>query len=362
MTEDRRFKRAIRARMAETGEKYTEARRALLAHDRETDATPAEAPGVPLGWFTDQAYNAILLAEDEARMLGQPRVEPEHLLLAVARIGNVDVLLARAGISAGTIYAAVVAMGGFGAELVLGPVPRSPAGEGVLRQAVAAAAGRGIRSPSTEHLLLGLAEHGRATAVLGELGVVDVIALVDEAYRPMRPAVDPETLERREHELAARVRMPPSPGPIPPVFERFTTEARRAVEAAIERAHSYEDPYVLPAHLLLGLLGVEEGVVASVRARHERQFDAAAARATEIMADRASNATGIFSAPARRLVAEEVLKIADRHGHRSLGTGHLLLAVVENADGDTAGILDALPDARQIVAEVTRALPGDEHT
>jgi ATP-dependent Clp protease ATP-binding subunit ClpA len=359
MTEDRRLKRAIRGRMAETGEKYTEARRALLAHDRETEVALAEAPGVPLGWFTDQAYNAILLAQDEARMLGQPRVEPEHLLLAVARIGNVQVLLARAGVSAGAIHAAVVRVGGYGAELMVGPVPRSPAGEAVLRQAVAAAAERGIRDPSTEHLLLGLAGHGGATAVLRELGVVDVIALVDEAYPPTHPAIDPGTLERRARELSARHRTPPSPGPIAPVFERFTTEARRAVEAAIERARLHEDPYVMPAHLLLGLLSVEEGVVADVRTRHERQFEAATARATEIMADRASRATGIFSVPARRLVAEEVLKIADRLGHRSLGTGHLLLAVVENGDEDTAGILDGLPDAQQIVAEVTRALPGD---
>jgi ATP-dependent Clp protease ATP-binding subunit ClpA len=42
-----------------------------------------------LAGFTDQAYNVILLAEDEARMLGQTVVEPEHLLLALTRHGNV---------------------------------------------------------------------------------------------------------------------------------------------------------------------------------------------------------------------------------------------------------------------------------
>src|ERR1700716_1242569 len=42
-----------------------------------------------LGAFTDQAHNLILLAEDEARMLGRPVVEPEHLLLALLRHGNV---------------------------------------------------------------------------------------------------------------------------------------------------------------------------------------------------------------------------------------------------------------------------------
>ena len=38
-----------------------------------------------LGVFTDQAHNLILLSEDEARMLGRPVVEPQHLLLALTR-------------------------------------------------------------------------------------------------------------------------------------------------------------------------------------------------------------------------------------------------------------------------------------
>jgi hypothetical protein len=70
--------------MAQTGEKYTEARRTLLAAgDSDGGGTTRVAsawPDDPLGWFTDQAYNAILLAQDEARMLGRASVEPEHLL------------------------------------------------------------------------------------------------------------------------------------------------------------------------------------------------------------------------------------------------------------------------------------------
>jgi hypothetical protein len=37
------------------------------------------------GMFNQQGDNQIVAAEDEARMLGQPRVAPEHLLLAFAR-------------------------------------------------------------------------------------------------------------------------------------------------------------------------------------------------------------------------------------------------------------------------------------
>src|SRR5215470_15856265 len=98
MTANRRSKRVIRSRMAQTGEKYTEARRAHLAsgghsggagageHPSGTIAWPEDS----LGWFTDQAYNAILLAADEARMLSHPRIDPEHLLLAASRYGKVE--------------------------------------------------------------------------------------------------------------------------------------------------------------------------------------------------------------------------------------------------------------------------------
>ena len=94
MTQNRRPKRAIRSRMAQTGEKYTEARRAHLASGGHSGgASAGEYPGGTitwpedsLGWFTDPAYNAILLAADEARMLSHPGIGPEHLLLAAAVI------------------------------------------------------------------------------------------------------------------------------------------------------------------------------------------------------------------------------------------------------------------------------------
>jgi hypothetical protein len=51
-----------------------------------------------LAVFADQAYNLILLTEDGARMLGRSQVEPEHLLLALARYGNVESLIRERGI------------------------------------------------------------------------------------------------------------------------------------------------------------------------------------------------------------------------------------------------------------------------
>ncbi len=65
--------------MALTGEKYTDARRALLASGGESGGAGGDPgatiawPEDSLGWFTDQAYNLILLADDEARMLSHRR-------------------------------------------------------------------------------------------------------------------------------------------------------------------------------------------------------------------------------------------------------------------------------------------------
>src|SRR2546430_2063862 len=124
MTQNRRSKRATRSRMAQTGEKYTEARRALLASGGDSGRA-GEDPGVTMnwpedsmGWFTDQAYNAILLAEDEARMMNHSGVDPEHLLLAAARYGNAQwLLLTRARIAASEIHDAILRHRGFGEKL-----------------------------------------------------------------------------------------------------------------------------------------------------------------------------------------------------------------------------------------------------
>lgn len=346
--------------MAQTGEKYTVALRALGGDDGGTRPSVAMGrAGDPIGCFTDQGYNAILLAEDEARMLGRSCVEPEHLLLAAARIGNVERFLAAWDVRASAIYSALLQMGGFGPELVLGRVQRSPGTDAVLWQAITAAHERGIRAPSTEHLLLGLQGQDVAIAVLRGLGLLDVTEAVDARYPVKRPPVPKEIVER--YALVASRRTAPRPGPIPPVFERFTNEAHRAIEAGVESARALNSGYVTPVHLLLGLLEGKEGVVADALTLHQQRPANASSRATTEGTDRLPQVTGAFTEEARRLVAEQVLTVANRLGHRSLSTGHLLLAVLENADNETLEILRALPDAEQIVVNVREVLPGNEH-
>ena len=178
--------------------------------------------------FTDQAYHLILLAEDEARMLGRAEVEPKYLLLALARHGNVESLLAERGITATDIYNAISSTDGLGNELVTGSLPRSAAAEEALRRAVDAASERGVLGPSSEYLLLGVSGDPEASMILVQIGIDDVERMVDARYPERRPPLRSE--QAYSYALrAAEHRTPPRPGPGAPVFERFTRQARTAV-------------------------------------------------------------------------------------------------------------------------------------
>ena len=357
MTRNRRSKQTTRSRMAETGEKYTDARRALLGSGGDSgrgDGDPGVTIAWPedsLGWFTDQAYNLILLADDEARMMSHATVEPEHLLLATTRRGNAERLLA--GLSR-AIHDQILRIKGFGEKLELRP-RRSPASEDVLRRAVLVAADRGVRGPSTEHLLLAVCEQELPAQVLADLGITDIQPLVDAKYPVTRPPIDPAIVQVRAAQLAAYGQTAPSPGPIPPIFERFTSQARDAINAGIEHARKLDAPYVEVAHLLYGVLDSKTGVVATVRSRHDWNLPPA-----QFVQPRYPRATDIFSYDARRVVAEDVLTIAERLDHRPITTGHLLIAILESPDEDAGEIISLLPDVSEISAEVTDALPGQE--
>jgi len=325
-----------------------------------------------LGAFTDQAHNLILLAEDEARMLGRAVVEPEHLLLALLRHGNMRSLFAGRGISGSDVYAAIVGASGVGDDLVLGAVPRSPATDAVLERAVDAAAERGVLGPSSEHLLLALAGSGnlQVSAILEEVGVRDVVALVDAIAGERRAAVSPERLKQWLLRAGTQSTVP-QPGPVPPVFERYTAEAQRAVRAASETAALLEHHEVEPLHLLLGCLHVRESLAwrvfdAELDASDMGTLGEAMERARMYGPNPAHQTTGIFAPATRHIVAERALSYAYRHDDPWIGTGHLLLATLDARDRAVdrivgSGVMGSGPVNDRLARTLTRALSGDEH-
>lgn len=70
-------------------------------------------------------------------------------------------------------------------------------------------------------------------------------------------------------------------------------------------------------------------------------------------------ATGIFTPPARRVVAEDSLALAYRHGHRQITTGHLLLAALDSGDQTTGRITH--PHMQRLARTLVGGLPGAEH-
>ena len=60
-------------------------------------------------------------------------------------------------------------------------------------------------------------------------------------------------------------------------------------------------------------------------------------------------------------MAEDVLIVAERLGHRALTTGHVLIAILERPDEYTGDIISSMPGLREVTA-VIDALPGQEDT
>jgi len=324
-----------------------------------------------LGVFTDQAQNLILLAADEARMLGRPVVEPQHLLLALARYGNARSLLAESGVSGSDIHAAIVRSSPVGGDLVLGAVPRSRETTAVLERAVDIAAERGVLGPSSEHLLLAVGEQEQVAGILREVGIGDPVAVVNGMPGERRPPVSSERLKQYLLRVGSRS-SPPQPGPIPPVFERYTAEAQRAVRAAVEVASLLEHHYVEPLHLLLGCLHVPESLAARVLEAELAPSEMgtvgeAMERARMYGPNPAHQATGIFTDRTRRIVAQDALSYAYRHDHPWIGTGHLLLATLDVEDRTIerivgSGVMGSGPVHDRLARSVIRALPGDEQS
>ncbi len=148
------------------------------------------------------------------------------------------------------------------------------------------------------------------------------------------------------------------------MFERFTERARQVVVKAQEEARGLGHDYIGTEHLLLGLLGVEEGlagqVLESLGVGHER----VRAEIERIVGlGEARRAVGqIPFTPRAKKVLELSLREALGLGHDYIGTEHILLGLLRDAregEGVAARILVELEvDDEQVRAKLVELLPG----
>ncbi|MFI5891597.1 Clp protease N-terminal domain-containing protein [Actinoplanes sp. NPDC051513] len=162
--------------------------------------------------FTDRARQAVVLAQEEARLLQHNYIGTEHLLLGLLDQGDAE---AAVGFSAEQVRAQIEETVGRGQEPASGHVPFTPLVKKALEQAMREAMQIGDGTIGAEHLLLGVLRQADSVAVrlITELGG----DLEEIRRRAASPAV---------RVMAATTSMP-SPGPLHafaravPVMERY---------------------------------------------------------------------------------------------------------------------------------------------
>ena len=127
------------------------------------------------------------------------------------------------------------------------------------------------------------------------------------------------------------------------MFERFTDRARRVLVLAQEEARLLNHNYIGTEHILLGLIQEGEGVAAKVLGSLGISLGAVREKVEERTGPAGSPATGSPPiTPRAKKVLELALREALQLGHNYVGTEHLLLGLVREADGVGAQVLVSL--------------------
>jgi len=117
--------------------------------------------------FTDRGRRVLVLAQEEARLLGHGFIGTEHILLGLIHEG--DGVGAKAlesvGISLDAVRAAVAEVVGSSGQSSIGSPPFTPRAKKVLELSLREALQLGHSYIGTEHLLLGLLREGEGVAV-----------------------------------------------------------------------------------------------------------------------------------------------------------------------------------------------------
>ena len=122
--------------------------------------------------FTERARQVIVLAQEEARLLGHDHIGPEHLLLGLAseQEGIAARVLADLGIDVDTARREVDEAVGRGDTTPSGHIPFTGPAKKALENALRAALEMGHDHIGTEHILLGIVHdsEGAAAEVLAK--------------------------------------------------------------------------------------------------------------------------------------------------------------------------------------------------
>jgi len=139
-------------------------------------------------------------------------------------------------------------------------------------------------------------------------------------------------------------------------FSRFTLRAKNSMVAAQNEARAAGHDQIEPGHLVLGLLIDPDALAAKAIVAQGVTLQAVRQAVTDGLPARAAEVPALipFNAQARKAL-ELTFREALRMGHNYIGTEHILLALLEQEDGE--GVLTGLGiDKEATAAQVTAAL------
>src|ERR1035441_6532854 len=144
------------------------------------------------------------------------------------------------------------------------------------------------------------------------------------------------------------------------MFERFTDRARRVVVLAQEEARMLNHNYIGTEHILLGLIHEGEGVAAKALESLGISLDAVRQQVEEIIGQGQQAPSGhIPFTPRAKKVLELSLREALQLGHNYIGTEHILLGLIREAEGVAAQVLVKLgADLDRVRQQVNQLLHG----
>jgi ATP-dependent Clp protease ATP-binding subunit ClpA len=143
------------------------------------------------------------------------------------------------------------------------------------------------------------------------------------------------------------------------MFERFTDRARRVVVLAQQEAQLLNHSYIGTEHLLLGLLADGGGIAAQALESLGVTLEAAQQQVREIIGEGEQPQQGhIPFTPRAKKVLELSLREALNLGDDHIGTEHLLLGLLEEADGVGAQVVARLGASRRAVRDKVIELTG----
>ena len=143
------------------------------------------------------------------------------------------------------------------------------------------------------------------------------------------------------------------------MFERYTEKARRVIFFARYEASQFGSPYIESEHLLLGLLREQEGLAA--RTLHDLGLDEARVRDDVVARDGRRDPLAAGRLPFAPLARDALVGAqtwADRWGHPTIGTEHVLVGVLDEPGSVAVRLLADSGHAPAAVAEELCAAIG----